>query len=250
MKHFKFGNGNKSFVILPGLSVHGIMSFADSIAEAYAEFSKEYTVYVFDRTDDISEGCTIKSMSDDTAKAMRTLNIEKADVFGASQGGMIAMRLAAEYPELVGKLILASTLAEKNDTFTGVIGEWIRLAEEKNEEKLIDSFISNVYSERTVNACRDILISSLLPIGDDDFRRFVLSAKACLSFDFHEKLPLIHKDALVIGSEGDRVASEYGSRQIADALGCEIYIYDKTYGHAVYDEAPDFKQRCLDFLRK
>ena len=113
MKHFKFGSGNKNFVILPGLSVHGIMSFADGIAEAYAEFSKEYTVYVFDRTDDITDGCTIKSMSDGTAEAMRALNIENADIFGASQGGMIAMLLAAEHPELVGKLILASTLAEK-----------------------------------------------------------------------------------------------------------------------------------------
>lgn len=250
MKYFKFGCGDKNFIILPGMSLHSVLDSADAIAEAYACFTNKYTVYVFDRTDDIAEGCTIKSMADDTAKAMKVLGIENTDILGASQGGMIAMHLAAGHPELAGKVILASTLASANETFTQTVGGWIRLAEEKDEKGLAESFINSVYSEKTVKAYRDILISSLLPVRDDDYRRFILSARACMSFDFLSKLPLIKKDVLVIGSEGDCVAAAQGSRQIADTLGCEIYLYGKDYGHAVYDEAPDFKQRCLDFLGK
>ncbi len=54
----------------------------------------------------------------------------------------------------------------------------------------------------------------------------------------------------VIGSEGDRVATAQASNEIARALGCKKYIYDKSFGHAVYDEAPDYKKRCLNFLNE
>ena len=39
-----------------------------------------------------------------------------------------------------------------------------------------------------------------------------------------------------------------GSQEIADKLNCEIYLYDTNYGHGVYDEAADYKQRYLDFF--
>ena len=38
-------------------------------------------------------------------------------------------------------------------------------------------------------------------------------------------------------------------REIADLLGCELHIYE-DYGHAVYDEAPDYKERILEFFHK
>mgnify|MGYP000509005964 FL=1 len=53
MKHIVFGSGTKNFVILPGLSVHSVMGLADAIAEAYKDFCEEYTVYVFDRAENI-----------------------------------------------------------------------------------------------------------------------------------------------------------------------------------------------------
>lgn len=49
MDYIVFGEGEKKFVIIPGLSVHSIMSFADAVEEAYKDFSEDYTVYLFDR---------------------------------------------------------------------------------------------------------------------------------------------------------------------------------------------------------
>ena len=248
MDYAVFGSGEKSFVILPGMSIHSVMGSADAIAEAYKDFSEEYTVYVFDRAKDIEEGYTIENMAEDTAAAMKALNIADADVFGASQGGMIAMYLAIDYPELVHKMILGSTLAKPNETCSKVIEEWIQLAEEKDEVKLLESFADNVYSEATLAAYRETLISSNLGISDEEYQRFIIMAEACESFDCYDELSDIQCPVLVIGSEGDHVVTAEGSKQIAEAIGCEIYLYDDSYGHGVYDEAPDYKQRCLDFL--
>lgn len=248
MDYIVFGSGKKSFVILPGLSVHSVMGSADAIADAYKNFSEEYTVYVFDRAKDIQDGYTVKDMADDTAAAMEALHIADADVFGASQGGMIALYLAIDYPELVHKMILGSTLAKPNDTFRQVTEEWIRLAEEKNEVGLLESFADHVYSAATLEAYRDTLISSNSGISDEEFERFLILTKACRTFDCYDELSSIRCPVLVIGSEGDRVVTPEGSTQIAEALDCELYLYDDNYGHGVYDEASDYKQRCLDFF--
>jgi len=250
MDYIVFGNGEKSFVILPGLSVHSVMGLGGAIIEAYKDFAEDYTVYLFDRARNIKEGYTIKAMADDTATAMKALGIENADIFGASQGGMIALYLAIDYPELVHKLVLGSTLAKPNDTFLRVADEWISLAKAKDEEGLLSSFVDNVYSESTLKSYREVLITSNLGISDEEYERFIILAEACKTFDCYDELSAIKCPTLVLGSEGDCVVTVEGSKEIANAIGAECYIYDDSYGHGVYDEALDYKQRCLDFFKK
>lgn len=248
MDYMVFGNGEKTFVILPGLSVHSVMGLADSVAEAYQDFAKEYTVYLFDRPKEIAEDVTIRELADETAAAMQALHITDADILGVSQGGMIAQYLAIDHPELVGRMVLGSTLSRPNDTFTQIVNEWIQLAGDKDEERLLGSFVDAVYSAGTLEAYRDILISSNRGITDAEYERFLRLAKACLTFDCYDELSKITCPVLVLGAEGDTVTTPEGSRGIADALQCELYLYDESYGHGVYDEAPDYKQRCMDFF--
>lgn len=248
MDYMVFGNGEKKFVILPGLSVHSVMGLADSVAEAYQDFAKEYTVYLFDRPKEIAEDVTIQELADETAAAMQALHIANADILGVSQGGMIAQYLAIDHPELVNRMVLGSTLSRPNDTFTQIVNEWIQLAGDKDEEGLLGSFVDAVYSAGTLEAYRDILISSNRGITDAEYERFLRLAKACLTFDCYDELSKITCPVLVLGAEGDTVTTPEGSREIADALQCELYLYDESYGHGVYDEAPDYKQRCMDFF--
>ncbi len=244
-----FGTGEKAFVIIPGLSVHSVMGLADSVAEAYKDFTEEYTVYLFDRPQDLAEGVTIRDLADDTAAAMEALNIKDACVFGASQGGMIAQYVAIDHPELVNKMVLGSTLSKPNDTFLDVVNQWLSLAEDKDEEGLLEAFVDEVYSAGTLEAYRDVMISSNRGITDEEYERFIRLAKACLTFDCYDELSQIQCPVLVLGSEGDKVVTPEGSREIAAALPqSELYMYDESYGHGVYDEAPDYKQRCMDFF--
>ncbi len=250
MKYIKFGSGKKNFVIIPGLSIHSIMRYEYAIKEAYKCFTDTYTVYIFDRSENLKNGCTVKDLAEDTAQKMQELGIQGADIFGASQGGMIALYLAIGHPDSVNKIILASTLAKPNETFNGAIDEWIDLAEKKSENELILSFITKVYSEQTLVAFKEIMISSETGITDEEYRRFLILAKACKSYDCSNEISDIKCPVFVIGCDGDKVATADASRSIAEALKCKLYIYGNNFGHAVYDEAPDYKQRCLDFLNE
>ncbi len=250
MDYVVFGSGERAFVILPGLSIHSVMGSAEAIAAAYQSFAEEYTVYVFDRAKNLKEGYTVRDMAEDTAKAMEALHIEDADVFGASQGGMMAQYLAIDHPALAHKLILGSTLSKPNDTFLQVVDTWISLAEARDEEGLLASFADEIYGKATLEAYRDYLITSNLGISEEEYQRFIILASACKTFDCYDALSSIQCPVLVLGSEGDQVVTAEGSREIAEALNCTLYLYDAQYGHGVYDEAPDYKQRCLDFLKK
>ena len=82
----------------------------------YRTFLKEYTMYVIDKKEVIPNGYTIREMADDVAAVMDELSIRIADVFGVSQGGMIAQYLAIDYPSLVNKLVLGVTASRQNET--------------------------------------------------------------------------------------------------------------------------------------
>ena len=61
------------------------------------------------RTADVDRPLTYEGMADDTAGLLRHLDIDSADVFGYSMGGAVALQLAIRHPDVVRKLVIAST---------------------------------------------------------------------------------------------------------------------------------------------
>ena len=111
MRYFQFGTGPKPMVILPGLSVQSVMNAADAVANAYRSMAQDFTVTAFDRRPELPAAYSVSDMARDTAAAMSALGLGGAYLFGASQGGMIALLIALDHPELVRKLALGSTAA-------------------------------------------------------------------------------------------------------------------------------------------
>ena len=114
LDYITFGNGTRPLIMIQGLNTRGIRDAAVSLAYMYRIFAKDYKVYLFDRRPDVREGITVRDMASDIALAMDTLGVTRADVFGVSQGGMIAQYLAIDSPDLVNKLVLAVTLSKSS----------------------------------------------------------------------------------------------------------------------------------------
>ena len=90
------------------------------------------------------------------------------------------------------------------------------------------------------------LPARIVPV-DPLLSRMGIMARSCYEFDCRSELGKIRCPVLVMGGEKDRTIGAAGSRELAEYLGCECYIYP-DYGHAVYDEAPDYKDRMLRFF--
>ena len=111
MHYVRFGRGGKNLVILPGLGdgLTTVKGTALPMALMYRTFARDYTVYMFSRRNHLPEGYDTRSMARDLKEAMNALNIDRADLLGVSMGGMIAQHFAADYPDRIGKLVLAVT---------------------------------------------------------------------------------------------------------------------------------------------
>ncbi len=246
--YLTFGRGKKPLVMIQGLNTRGIKGVGVPFAYMYRMFTKDYTVYLFERRPNVSEGITVREMASDVAAAMDALGITKADVLGVSQGGMMAQYLAIDRPDLVGRLVLAFTLARNNDTVQEAIQAWITLTRQGNMKQLVTDMAVRMYSDGYIKRYKPFLPLLAILQKPKDPARFIRLAQACLTCNSYEELEKIKCPVFVIGGKRDKVLTGTASEEMAQKLNCQIYLYEEL-GHAAYEEAKDFNKRVYDFLQ-
>ena len=249
MDYITFGSGERPLVLIQGLNTRGIKGMALPLAYMYRMFAREYTVYLFDRREDLPQEITVQALASDIATAMDYLAIRQADVIGVSQGGMMAQYLAIERPDLVHKLVLAVTASRTNAILEPVIQRWIALIEQGDMKPLVTDMAEKLYSEPYLQRYRPFLPLLTMVQKPKDTNRFIALAKACLTCDTYNLLEQIHCPVLVLGGRQDKIVGIQASEELAAKLGCDSYIYEQ-FGHGVYEEAKDFNKRMYDFLRR
>ena len=248
MDYFCFGSGKTPFVLLPGLSVKPVINSAEGVASAYRMFADDFTVYCFERTKFLDENYTVEMLADDTAEAMESLGLSGVCLMGASQGGMMAQYIAAKHPSLVKKLLLASTCARLFPKADEVMTRWVNNAKSGDYDAFFDYFIDVLFGKAFAEKFGEFIRIAHSDVTKADFERFMLLGRSCDVLDTRGLLGQIKCPSLVIGAVNDRVLTAEASLEIAQLLGCPCYFYGAEYGHCVFDEAPDYKQRIYDFF--
>lgn len=70
-------------------------------------------------TADVDRPFTFEQTADDTAALMAYLGVEKADFYGFSNGGSVALLMGIRYPKLVRRLIVASAMYRRDGLVPG-----------------------------------------------------------------------------------------------------------------------------------
>ncbi len=250
MNYFTFGNGNKNMIIIPGVSVQSVMKSEDLIVDAYKLFNKEFTVYVFDRINNMKKNYNIFDMADDMISVIDGLKLNDIYLFGTSQGGMIALIIAIKRPDLIKKLNINSSTASVSDKSYKIFEELINLTLDNKIKEMLDSFSKIIYSKESYELIKNTLDDFAKVLTKDDIERFIIEAEALKNFNILDKVSSILVDTLIICSKDDKLIN-YNDSLLLNKLikNSEIIIYEK-YGHVVYDEAPDIKQKIYDFFLK
>ena len=248
MNYLKFGTGDKTLVMIPGLSVQSVLRMGDAVKNAFRAYDKDFTIYLIDRREDLPPVYTVEDMARDTADKMKELGLKDVCLFGASQGGMIAMLIAAWYPELVHKLVLGSTTAKVSEASNDILNKWINLAKERKGEELYLAFGDKLYPPALFAQWQEMLIAAGKSVKPEEFDRFVIVARGAEGFDATAELDKIKCPVLVMGAEDDQVLGPEGSYELARRLGCQLHMYT-GYGHACYDTAPDYRERMTKFFK-
>ena len=253
MNFFRFGSGAKTLVILPGLSVQSVMGAADAVEAAYRSMEDAFTIYLFDRRNELPPSYSVRDMARDTAAAFRALGLKEVCLFGAAQGGMMAQVIAIEHPGLVSKLVLGSSSSHVRDEQYRVIDNWVCLAKSGDRVGLYLSFGEELYPPAIFAQYREALVKTASTVTDEELKRFVTLAEGIRGFDVTDELDGIRCPVLAIGDYADRVLDADATMEIAEKLDerqdFRLYLY-AGYGHAAYDTAPDYLDRVRRFLEE
>ena len=252
MDYISFGNGVQPFIMLPGLgdALKTVKGTAVSFAMLYRVFSKDFKVFVFSRKNRLPAEYSIHEMANDQAKAMELLGISNACVMGISQGGMIAMYLAAEHPELVSKLVLANTAAKTNPTMQQVVGKWIDWANIGDFKSLFIDTAEKTYSEKKLKTYRPLYPLLAAASKPKSLDRFVTQGNACLTHNASAELGRINCPTLVLGGGHDKIVGIEAAPELAEGIqNSELFICEE-FGHGAYEEYRDFNDMVLRFLRE
>lgn len=236
LPYFTFGNGEKTFILLPGASMTSILGSEDGIKNLFAPYAEDYRIYVFDVPQDLNAITGIDQLADVIADASDALGIKEADVYGASMGGMIAQELAIRHPKLVHTLTLASSMSRNNELSKNVISGW---AGTSDPEELAREVNKHVYSEAYYKTYEEIFHTLESSATVEGVMRLHNLTRMIEEFSVYDELEKIKCPVYVFAGSSDNTLGVEASREIAEKLGCFIKVYE-GYSHAVYDEFPDF----------
>ncbi|OXA99640.1 alpha/beta hydrolase [Flavobacterium oncorhynchi] len=105
----KTGKGKQSIIFIPGFASSG-----DVWNETKTAFEKEYTCYTLTMAGFAGvkpqQNPSFENWKAEIANYIKDNKIEKPILIGHSMGGGLALAIAADYPELIGKIIVVDAL--------------------------------------------------------------------------------------------------------------------------------------------
>ena len=105
------------------------------------------------RTTDRDAPVTFESSADDVAALLRHLKVDKADIFGFSNGASVALQVAIRHPQLVRKLVFASSMTKKDGAHPQ-LWEFMKQADFSNmPQPLKDAFLRVNPDEQSSRRC-------------------------------------------------------------------------------------------------
>jgi len=118
--YYEIHGSGRPLVLLHG----GGSTIRSTFGRILPELAKTHQVIAVElqahgHTPDIDRPLSFEQDADDVAALLEQLHIEKADFMGFSNGGTTSLQIAIRHPELVNKLVLASTTYKRDGMQSG-----------------------------------------------------------------------------------------------------------------------------------
>ncbi|WP_022963200.1 alpha/beta fold hydrolase [Halopseudomonas pelagia] len=198
------------------------------------------------------EGMDLDAIAEDIALWLIENDAAPATLVGHSQGGMIAIRLAASYPELVERLILVNTSARAE--LINRLPEW-----EKRRDALLDGperrrevfgevqrFTTTAQwrEQHSLDAEKEL---ELMMRHDPTLLSHALSAAIFKRGDVRELLPRIGCPVTVISGAQDLATPPYLAEEIARLVQHgEVVVIDDAAHHVPIEVPKNFIEAVLN----
>ncbi|MBF6337966.1 alpha/beta hydrolase [Nocardia abscessus] len=221
----------------------------DSEIKTLKPLARKFRVYAVSRAPGMTEGITMGEIAAEHADALRGEFGEPVDVLGISSGGSVALQLAADHPEVVRRLVIASSGYRLDPVAKE--GQ-MRYAEaalrgRRAMHHLASSAVSSPVGARFAAAAMWLLDPLNRPADPADTHAFL---RAEDGFDLGARLGEIHAPTLVVGGERDAAYSLATFRRTADGIPDSRLVIYPGAGHMGAIKHPRFATDVTDFLTR
>jgi 3-oxoadipate enol-lactonase len=228
--------------------------------------SKHYRVIAFDSrgvgaTDRSGEAYTMGRMAEDA------LHIERAHIVGVSLGSMIAQEVAINFPQRVGKLILAATTPGMSDAANKEM--W----DKKTAEMRRNTGLGEDFNERIINDPGSLdVVKIMVRITAYAFNRIVFKIPMVLGARYYfgkvgpsgvldqlravskhntiDRLDQIKAPTLVMAGTDDKIVPIEFSRIVAQYIPNARFVEFKKGSHSFFMErSKRFNREVIEFLK-
>jgi len=237
----------------PLLFIHGLGSSTRDWEYQTDFFARHYQVILFDvrghgQSDKPAGPYNMSLFASDTAELIKALDIAPSHVVGISMGGMIALQLAVDHPELLRSLVVVNATSEviarttkerlaflQRDLIVRLLGmrkmgEVLgkRLFPEPDQEE-----IRHTFTERW---------------AENDPRAYRSSMGAIVGWSVTERLNEITCPTLIISAEYDYMPLEEKKMLVDGIKGAELVVIKNSHHGTPVDQPEEFNRVLSDFL--
>lgn len=247
--------GGEPLVLIPGFA-SGAWSWFHQIDD----LAKDFQVITFDPrgvgNSHIDEGTivSLETIAKDVAALLDKLQIEKANVLGASFGGFVAQQFALSFPARVKKLILACTsFGGKNHVSPDleVLAAFVSTDDLNKQERIrkfiVPAFTPEFYvgNQETVEKVCRLREQNAVPETV-----YMQQLQTATGFDFEMRDAEIKAPTLVLTGDRDIVVPPQNSENLMKAIpNAELEIIENGSHMFFIENAEEFNQTVREFLK-
>ncbi len=249
----KSGNGSKSIIFIPGFSCSG-----EVWNETKVLFEKEYTCYVLTMAGFAGSSPQEKIKFDywkqGIAQYIKDEKINQPIVIGHSMGGGLAMALAADYPDLIKKIVVVDALP----CLAALMNPKFKAEEKPNcaemEKQTHGMSNEQFYAMQLQSAAALIADTSKhrLMAGwsiKSDKKTFANMYCDFLNTDLREKISTVKCPSLVLLEPSFLGIKERIEKQYANLKTANLQFATKGLHFIMYDDIEWYNQQLISFLK-
>ena len=253
--YLEAGSGDETVVLVHG-SGPGVTSYANwrlvipALAEHWRVVAPDMVGFGFsDRPEDVTY--SLQTWADQTVGVMDALGIDKAHLVGNSFGGAIALRIATQHPDRVGKLVLMGSMGVPFEITEGLDAVWGYEPSVENMKKVLGYF---TYSAEAINdsLAKSRYEGSIQEGFQEAFSAMVPAPRQrwveAMTIPDEELKKLPHRTLIVHGRE-DQVIPVSNSYYLEGILqDADLSVWSKCGHWSMIERNADFNRQVRDFF--
>jgi pimeloyl-ACP methyl ester carboxylesterase len=195
------------------------------------------------RSTDDGQPFDIAKLTDDAARVIETLGIERVNVLGWSMGGFIAQTLASHHPGRINKLILLSTAPGGADADRASAEVWSRLIDmsgtpHQQARRLLSLLFPGDIAESVYREFGDVVAAARAQLSPDLVNRQAAAIAAWHRSSTPNQLREINASVLIAAGMADVVVPPSNALKFVNAIPGAWLAQFNGGGHAFMAQYP------------